>query len=1390
MSTVRKTDRGSAQSRRKAGTQMRSTWIWTILITGLSLGSLGQAQELFFHGLTVEDGLSQNSVLSFAQDKQGFMWIGTAAGLNRYDARNFKVYRQSPEKSVGLTNDYILSLLADEKDRLWVGTEQGLFLYDRHNDWFRSIFPLDERSTGRTNFRIRALHEDSRGRIWVGSQFGLYLVSDTNGRTNAQTIALEKSIKDLEIRSIREDGLGNLWVSGNENLYRIGLQYGSRKVDRFTLNLPGKTDQDLICTSIEEDASGKLWFGTANAGLFGYDVKKGSFFRVAGADVPGLRLPHDYIRKLKADSLGRLWIGTQDGLCVWTPALNKLMVYRHVPGNRYSLSQNSIYDICMDRAGNIWTGTYYGGVNISYARNTPFQSIQAGDGDKGLSNNVISSILGNGDGGLWIATDGGGLDYRDGKNGQFKHFRFDVRDEQSIGSNLVKTIHRDAKGRLWIGTHAGGLNLFDSASGRFTRIRKPKEGNGIGSNDIVLIREDRKGRFWLGFEHDGLDLYDESRQTYVHYHPDSTGDQHIDGHDIRALWIDRMDNVWVGTENGLQVKIPARPGFNQTARVFPGLADMPEKIGINTIYEDERQQLWVGSAGHGLFLIQPRENSVVRYTGRNGLPSNDVKAIISDLFGRVWLATNKGLCCFDPERGEFRSYNVYDGLPGNDFTSNALHRTPDGTIMAGGLNGIVHFNPADIQRNDLRSHIVLSELRIGDQTIRPKDETGIIAQDIDLIEELSISHDQNDFSIDFQLLNFIKPWKNRYAYLLEGYETEWHESHTGTATYSNLPAGSYTLRVKAANNDGILEPEERLLAIRIRPAPWATWWAWVLYLIALASLIYFVFRYFLMRHRFQQEKQLQQYKLDFFTNISHEIRTRLTLITTPLERLNSDELENDRQRTIWTSVRHHTSKLTELVQELLDFRKAETGHLRLKCESLDLVAYSTEIAEGFKTMAETKGLTLDHPQSKEPIMVSIDRIQFGKVVSNLLANAIKFTPTGGRVGLTIEQHKQKAVLKVWDTGIGITPANLGRIFNNYFQVTDHGTENTGYGIGLALARRIVELHNGEIAVQSERAGERKQGKLNFTEFTVTIPALVEQPTAKVPTASSISVSENRDAGIETTGGSERSLILVVEDNAELRQMLEESLSPVFDVLAAEDGSQGLEIARNRIPDLVVSDIMMPMVDGLQLCDRIKSNRETSHIPVILLTAKASLDDRITGLQHRADAYISKPFSLKLLITQINNLIENRHRLQEVFRHEILETEKLTATTSVRDEFLTDLDGFIQNNLDNSEFNVAMLAKYAAMSQPILYRKLKALTGLSVNDFIKSIRLRRAAELLKDPERTVYEVAYMVGFSDRKYFSREFKKVYDTTPSAYAQQREGAKTNDPASPATPDNAENG
>ena len=1391
METDRKTGSGKSVLRSTARSFIRRMFACWLSASLCAIIGTAYGQDLQFHGLTVEDGLSQNSVLSFAQDKQGFMWIGTAAGLNRYDARTFKVYRSSVSSGQGLTNDYILTLLVDRKDRLWVGTEHGLFIHDRASDRFTPIFPAKADVPALSNLRIRTIHEDSRHRIWAGSQYGLFLISDTGGSLSPRHIPLEKNVRELAIRSIREDRSGNLWVSGSEGIYRIGLQYGGTSVVKFTLQHPGKSEQDLICTSIEEDAGGKLWFGTANAGLFGFDPEKSSFSRVAGADDPRRRLPHDYIRKLKADATGRLWIGTQEGLCTWSPKNDKLTVYRHVPGDRYSLSQNSIYDIFLDRAGNLWSGTYYGGVNICYARNTPFTTIQAGDGEQGLSNNVISSILGNTDGGLWIGTDGGGLNYRSGSTGQFTHYRFDVRNDRSIGSNLVKTIYRDRKGRLWVGTHAGGLNLLDSATGRFTRMRKPRQGEGLCSNDIVQVREDRTGRFWIGSEHEGLNLYDEVRQTYLHFHPDSAGDRHIDGHDIRALWIDRMDNVWVGTEMGLQVKTPASQGFRQTAKMFPGLSDMPEHIGINAIFEDERQQLWVGSAGKGLFRILPGENKVIRYTEKDGLPSDDVRAIVTDLNGRVWMATNRGICCFDPAGGDIRSFNVYDGLPGNDFTSNAFFRMSDGRILAGGLNGIVQFNPAAIQRNDLRSQIAFSALRIGDRTISPQDGTGIIDRDIDLMEEVSISYDQNDFSIDFQLLNFIKPGKNRYTYLLDGYETEWHQSQTGTASYSNLPAGVYTLRVRAANNDGVWAKEERRLQVRIRPAPWATWWAWLIYLIATALLVYFIIRYAVMRHRFHQEQLLQQYKLDFFTNISHEIRTRLTLITTPLERLDPGELQDDRQRTIWTSVRHHTIKLTELVQELLDFRKAETGHLRLKRESADLVATCQEIAESFRPMAESKGLTLECPENRIPIMVSIDRTQFGKVVSNLLANAIKFTPAGGRVRIRVERQRQGAVLTVRDTGIGISPANLGRIFNNYFQVTDHGTENTGYGIGLALSKRIVELHEGEITAQSERSADRKPGKTGFTEFTVTIPALRESSGEgeTLPRPDSIS-ADNRPEPVDLPGPTDKSLILVVEDNAELRQMLEESLSPVFDVLAAEDGSQGLEIARNRIPDLVVSDIMMPMVDGLQLCDRLKSDRETSHIPVILLTAKATLDDRITGLQHRADAYISKPFSLKLLITQINNLIDNRRKLQEVFREDMLVTEKNPADKAVRDEFLTGLASYILNNLDNSEFNVASLAKHAAMSQPVLYRKIKALTGLSVNDFVKSLRLRRAAELLCDPERTVYEVAYMVGFSDRKYFSREFKKTYEMTPSAYAQHHRNSTDVVRGPDEVRDHAENG
>ena len=1352
--------------------QMTKQTIWTfgIAVAVCLIPHTGSGQDLFFHKLTVEDGLSQNSVLCFAQDRQGYMWIGTSSGLNRFDSRTFKVFKERQNEPGSLSNDYILSLLNDSRDMLWVGTAGGLNVYDNRTGTFAQYMHAEGQPGSLSSNRILSLYEDRKGQIWIGTSKGLNLLSNPGGK-NFEKIALATASDDPsggEIRAIREDFRGDIWVSASNGVYRISRNFREFIIKKFNIGSAGKLQEDLTCTSIEEDEDRNLWFGTIGGGLFLFDESNSSFIAVANASSDKTRLPHDYIRRLKADGNRKLWIGTQEGLSVLDISTRILSsTFQHDPEDKNSLSQNSIYDIFLDRTGNIWTGTYYGGVSMSYAKKTPFKLIQASGKNNGLSNNVVSAIFGYDAKGLWFGSDGGGLNYLDQISGKFSHYKYNVKNPRSIGSNLVKTIFRDSAGRLWIGTHGGGLNLFDEKSGVFTRFKHAKGKNSISSNDVLNMIEDGDGIIWIGTENNGLNSFDWQKQEFSTYHPDSAGSFHLKASQIKSMIQDDPGNIWLGTEYGLFVKQRKSAGFRNYEHKFADGKTYPSSQMVGSLYLDLRQQIWVGTVTDGVYLIQPGEDKLLHFTTKDGLPSNNIKGMIEDNSGNIWITTDKGLCKCEPGYKNFVAFNVYDGLPGNDFNPNSFYRHSTGEIYVGGLNGIVHFMPERIEKNNTNSTIVFNALKIGNQVVDAVRFPEVLQTDISHTRGITLNHDQNDFSIDFRLLNYIKPSKNSYTYKLEGFDNDWIISTNGSATYTNLPTGTYRLQVKAANNDGIWAKNIAVMEVRVIPPLWASKGAYFLYCLISACIIYLLIRYFRIRLRYRQEQELQQYKLDFFTNISHEIRTRLTLIATPLETIQNENFPNDGARKKIQNIRKHTQKLATLVSELMDFRKAETGNLQLNCTITNLKLFLSETAQPLGDAAMEKGVRFEISLPQEEVSVHIDKSHFEKVIINLLTNAIKFTGNGGSVGISLDVQRNAAIISVWDTGIGISTANVRKLFTNYFQVSNEKSENTGYGIGLALSRSIVELHNGSIEVSSTLKKDNKEG---YTVFRVKLPMQtnLNEPVGVIQTIPLDDVEKTSFADADI-GKSSKPVLLIVEDNDDLREFMKDSLSTEFDIHESTDGKKGLSMAQELIPTLIISDIMMPEMDGLELCRCLKSDIRTSHIPVILLTAKSTINDQISGLEQNADAYVTKPFILALLISQIWNLINNRKHLQLALRNRYLKLSDTPVEEVMKDVFLEEIVSLIEGNLDNAAFSVSVLAKHAAMSQPVLYKKIKALTGMSVNDFIKSIRLKKASGLLLTRKHTIYEVAYMVGFSDRKYFSKEFRKTFGLSPTAFVER---------------------
>lgn len=1072
-------------------------------------------------------------------------------------------------------------------------------------------------------------------------------------------------------------------------------------------------------------------------------------------------------------SKGGMWVGTQEGLCIINPSNLSVSSYQHNAADRNSLSQNSVYSIFEDANGSMWTGTYYGGVNISYAFTTPFQIIQNDAIRNSLSNNVVSSIVEDGLHNLWIGTEGGGLNYYDRKKNVFRVYKNNLKEERSIGSNLVKVVYLDNDGNPWIGTHGGGLNVLDRKTNQFIRYLYKANDLTTLNSEITALQEDASGRFWVA-GNNGLRLF---RRHGTQLQSISIGEEfpRFPAITIRCFFLDSRKRFWIGADPGLY-----RVDGNE---IIP----VDSSITVNCIAEDTSGRIWTGLGYAGLASFQQATGKMMAYQDKESPKNLNVLGILPDEEGNIWMSTDRGIFKFNLRKKAFQNYTVSDGLSGNEFNYRSYLKDSRGEMFFGGFNGITHFLPEKIQFNPYVAPLVLTGLRLFNNTVDPNNENDLLPENISYTRSIRFRYDQNVFSIEFALLNYIKSNKNKYAYKLVGFDKEWNLSPGPSVTYTNLPPGNYLFAVKGANNDGIWSLPASI-NIHILPPFWLTWWAYTIYFLGFAAIVFLVTRYFFLRELFKKEEELHQVKLNFFTNISHEIRTHLTLIMTPLEQIMRQKEGSGFEYQQLKQVKANANRLLRLVNELLDFRKAETSNLQLRPERHNLIPFLQEIYTSFRDVSLSRNIRTSFIHSSENIFLYFDRAQLEKVFFNLLMNAFKFTPAGGRIILNVEEKDNRVTVSVTDNGHGIASEYLDKLFSNFFQVADHGVQNTGYGIGLALTKHIVELHKGSIEVESIPQKDGKEGK---TIFAVTLPQGNKHFTETVlhqmeltDKAADLFETERVTAPVtnhepqEINSQAKNFSLLLIEDNDELRKLLWQSFNAQYEVILAENGKAGWETAIEKIPDLIVSDVMMPEMDGFTLCAQLKQDERTSHIPVILLTAMSAQNEQISGLETGADVYITKPFSVKALELNVRNLLAARERMRARFSLQLngqpvpgRKTETAleeNMSTRLDREFMGKLLLLVDEHMDDPGFGVDMLSRKMAMSAPILYRKLKALTGMSVNEFVKSLRLQKAATLLMERQHTVNEVSFMVGYNDRKYFSREFKKQFGQTPTEYVE----------------------
>lgn len=1326
------------------------------------------------------------------------MWFGTKDGLNRYDGYSFVVYQHNPFDSTTISANFITALFEDSRRLIWIGTlNGGLNCYDRSSENFYPIRYLS--STANAFSEIKSIAEDKSGNIWVGTKSnGLVKISFDNKNSfhpNIRQYLLPtrkaNKIISLSISAIGFDSKGTLWVGTENGLIQFDPateKHISHEINTRNPKAP-TSPYDKNVNSIYESKEGELWLGTLS-GLVKFNRN----------DMSYKQYPHHFevyrygwgnIIKIVEDNLGKLWLATPGELMCFDPSSNSYFYYKNDPFNLQSLSFNSISSLYFDNTNILWIGTAGMGINIYDFKSNRFSTLtRKKDVNSRIAGFSIRSMLEENENVLWISAD---VLYRwNRKTGELKSYETSSNKLDSFGNTGVWSMIKSHDGKIWTAT-TEGVYRYDPGTDNAQQYKyNPADVDGLPQKEIYHVLEDSHQTIWIATLNYLSKLIDVDKGTFQHFRYQT---EWITNNEIKPIiHQDFQGDLWLGTQDGLKK-------FNPSIKKFISYINDPynpnslSNNSIKSICDDPIQPnkyLWIGTAGGGLNRFDFEKESFKHFTEANGLPNNVVYGILPDDNGNLWLSTNKGLSRFNIKEFTFRNFDVRDGLQSNEFNSGAYFRSKSGEIFFGGINGLNYFHPNHVTDNTNKPNVVLTNFKIHDKTISVKDNNSILTKSICETDRIFLSHDQDVITFEFAAMDYSAPEKNQYAYKLENFNHDWiYSGHTRTATYTNLSPGVYKFRVKASNNDGVWDDKGISIDLIINPPWWRTWWAYSIYFILLISGLYVIRRYEMNRLHWKNQlklekvetdalRKLDQLKSQFFANISHEFRTPLTLILGQVESVMSSNVELKEKGKLQVANRN-ARRLLSLINQLLDLSKLESGSMELRSEQHNIVSFLKSLFYSFESLAEAQKIKLAFESELSNIPVVFDPDKMEKIIYNLISNAFKFTSAGGEIKikvLIIKSSKVEVIIS--DTGKGIPEDRLPHIFNRFYQVDNSITrEHEGTGIGLAFTKELVELHKGSITVKS-KVGEG-------TEFIIQLPLgdlkiekenLVEFPSEDFPpkfTQAELLIEDSNNSesydseGMNQFTEENKEIILIVEDNFDVRQYVREQLENFFKIIEAKDGEAGLILAKNEIPDLIITDLMMPKLDGYTFTKSIRNNDKTSHIPVIMLTAKAALDDKIEGLETGVDSYLTKPFNSKELKATVRNLIYQRKQLRKQFSTATIIKPSEISDSSVDQLFLKKAVEIIEANFENEKFDVADLTNQLNMSVSQLNRKLNALINQPAGQLIRSLRLQRAADLLKQNSGTIAEICYRLGFSDQAYFSRAFKKQFGLTPSDFKKE---------------------
>lgn len=1360
-----------------------------LIVWQSSFAIKNQYSYLSFENYSTSEGLSSSTCTNIFQDSDGFIWFGTIDGLNLFNGYEFKVFRPVVNDVHSISNNRINSITEDYKKQLWIATNGGVNIFSKlTKKFYRISIEWENHSSEHPNYINQVIYDDNQNIIWFSCKQGIGMITDTNVdilKTNKLKAHLfefneeNHSVNTHYPTIIYKDK--ELWIiTEDRSVHKFNyskLEFGIQK--QFSLS---PSSIDFLPTKFIIDNKQNFLFGNSLRELHYWIPKQDSTVELS---ISSINAP---IFNIYQDSKSRIWISTDGyGLYLLDAELNLIAHIKHNPSIKSSLPNNQPSYVLESKDGLFWIASYNKGFSKLDFSQEAFGHIAAETNNpKSLSGTIVQAVLEDCRGNIWIGTDGYGLNKYNEKTNTFEHLSKNSGTELSknkLSSDKILHLMQDHNENIWISTWDGGINKYNPHTKQINHYEHHKDNTqSIGQNTAWYSLEDRHGDIWVGTQSAGINILKIKENKFIKYTIGKSNCEGLISNFIFTLFIDNKNRLLVGTDIGFcYAQLPQEPITEDTKLSFSLLPSSKlYKYRVNYIFQDSLNNIWIGT-DLGLHKLDNKLQLTQSYTAQDGLPSNIILGIVQDNDNFLWLTTKNGIARLNPNTNNIHSFNTSDGVQDIEFQSKSIYKTQDGRIIAGGMNGFNLFNPLLIVPESKTISPRITDIKINNKSIQAYDTLSnrvLFTNETNSLKSIILKHNENQISFSFVALNYSNPEKMQYSYQLEGIDAnKLYTYNSRSVNYPNLPAGDYTFKVNTSIGGKWISENEKTIQIHIKTAPWLSWYAFVGYLLLILGVLSIILKYYYEKNKEKREHEIDQMKLQFFMNVSHEFRTPLTLILSPLEQLeqayDNPQLVKEASQTI----RRSAMRLYSLINQILDLRKIDLDKGDMLIEQINLRSFSSTQVDAFRELAAKKNINISY-FCNEDIYLNIDSDKLEKIYSNLLSNAVKFTGNGGLIQLKVQLESNSSkgiIITIADNGIGISPEQQANLFKRFY----HGNKNyAGTGIGLNYVKTIVNRLNGSITASSEL------GK--GTTFEIRLPAqdnyqtdltkAVDKPSSatndiiKATEYELLRIEQSSDEDQNLTDPTIKYRVLVVEDNYELRLHIKKELQKNYIVKSAENGEKGIEQAAEFCPDIIVSDVKMPIMDGFEMCKQLKSNIATCHIPIILLTARAHENDKLEGYELGADSYITKPFSFRMLKTRIHNILEARQTLKKRYIEANDANLSQLATNSLDEQFIERVVNCIAAHMENQNFNIEILIEEIGISRSQLARKIESITGQNTSSFIRTVRLNKASQLLCTNQHTIKEVAYLVGFNSPAYFSKTFKELYNQTPNEFIESQ--------------------